>query len=196
MHAQEILALLEPVGLPQSLANGDRAGDGHVERAQARAHRDHQLCIGRPVNLVGHAGGFAPEHQDIVRVEAMREVGRIAVGGEQDEAQTRGPTPILETLPRGMPGERDPIEIVHAGAAEGPVGGRKAGRLDDMGVEPKAGREPQNGPGVLWNIRLEQGDTHGSALSDPPPWAAPAGPAPMAEITAVRQFCRGHSVTR
>jgi hypothetical protein len=29
-----------------------------------------------------------------------------------------------------------------------------------MGVEPKAGRKPQNGPGVLWNIRLEQGDTH------------------------------------
>jgi hypothetical protein len=60
-----------------------------------------------------------------------------------------------------MPGERDPIEIVHAGAAEGPVGRRKAGRFDDMGVEPKAGRKPQNGPGVLWNIRLEQGDTHG-----------------------------------
>ena len=48
------------------------------------------------------------------------------------------------------------IEIVHAGPPKGAVGGRKAGRLDDVRLDAEAGGETENGPRVLGNIGLEQ----------------------------------------
>ncbi len=65
-----------------------------------------------------------------------------------------------------MAGDGDPVEIVHAGAAEGAVGHREAGRLDDMRLQRQAGAEPQNRPGILGNIRLVKGDPHGGRMSD------------------------------
>jgi hypothetical protein len=41
-----------------------------------------------------------------------------------------------------MPMDRHLIEIVHRRAAEGPVGDRKAGRFDQMRLNPKAGAKP------------------------------------------------------
>ena len=60
-----------------------------------------------------------------------------------------------------MPAERHLIEIIHPGAAEGAVRTRKAGRLDDVGLDPEAGREPQNRAGVLRDVGLVEGDPHG-----------------------------------
>ena len=57
-----------------------------------------------------------------------------------------------------MPHDRHPVEIVHPGAAEGAVGHREAGRLDQMGVHSEAGAEPQNRAGVLRNVGLVERD--------------------------------------
>ena len=52
------------------------------------------------------------------------------------------------------------IEIIHAGAAEVPVGYRKAGGLDDVGGHVEACAETENRPGVLRNIGLEKRYLH------------------------------------
>jgi hypothetical protein len=57
------------------------------------------------------------------------------------------------------------IEVVHPGAAERPVGGGKAGGLDDVRFDAEAGGEAKDSPGVLGNVGLEQGDAHGLAAS-------------------------------
>ncbi len=56
--------------------------------------------------------------------------------------------------------ELHPVEVVHAGAAERPVGGREAGRLDDVRLAAQAGAEAQDRPGVLGDVGLEEGDAH------------------------------------
>ena len=50
----------------------------------------------------------------------------------------------------------DLIEIIHAGTAEGAVGGRKAGGLDDVRLDPEACGQPKNRAGVLRNIGLDK----------------------------------------
>ena len=52
------------------------------------------------------------------------------------------------------------VEIVHAGAAEVPVGHRKAGGLDDMGRHAEARAKAQNRPGVLGDVGLEKRNLH------------------------------------
>ena len=44
------------------------------------------------------------------------------------------------------------------GAAEGPVGHRKAGRLDDMGLHAEAGASPQHRAGILGDVGLVEGE--------------------------------------
>ena len=56
---------------------------------------------------------------------------------------------------------RDLVEVIHPGAAEGAVGDREAGRLDDVRLDPEAGAEPENRAGILRNVGLEKGDPHG-----------------------------------
>ena len=72
-----------------------------------------------------------------------------------------------------MPPQRDLIQIVHSGAAEGTVGDRKAGRLDDMRGNSETGAEPQNRPGILRNVGLVEGKLHGAL---PASGAAPIKP--------------------
>ena len=45
----------------------------------------------------------------------------------------------------------DPIEIIHAGAAEGAVGHREAGRLDDMRPTPRQAHSRKIVP-VFWGM--------------------------------------------
>ena len=47
-----------------------------------------------------------------------------------------GRPPGLEIAPRAVPHDRHHIEIVHAGAAERAVGGRKTRRLNDVSLDP------------------------------------------------------------
>ena len=55
------------------------------------------------------------------------------------------------------------VEIVHAGPAEMPVGGRKSRGLDNMSGNIQACAQPQNRSGVLGNVWLEKSDMHGIA---------------------------------
>ena len=48
------------------------------------------------------------------------------------------------------------------GAAEGPVGHREAGRLDDVRLDAETGREAENRAGVLRDIGLVERDAHGA----------------------------------
>ena len=77
---------------------------------------------------------------------------------EQHEPRPRRAPPMLEGGPRIVARERHPVEVVHAGATERPVRGRKAGRLDDVRGQADAGREPENRSGIGGDIRLVQGD--------------------------------------
>jgi hypothetical protein len=56
------------------------------------------------------------------------------------------------------------IEVVHAGAPKGAVADRKPGRLDQVGLEPETGGEPQDRAGILGDIGLEQRDPHGACF--------------------------------
>jgi len=52
------------------------------------------------------------------------------------------------------------VEVIHAGAAEGAVGGRKPGRLDDVRFNTQAAAQPQNGPGILGDVGLVKSKAH------------------------------------
>ena len=121
-----------------------------------------QPGVGGLMHRLRHPHGFAAEQQDVAGPIGVIEVGHGRSGGEQDEAQAMLPPPGLENAPGDVAVERDLVEIVHAGAAEGAVGGGKPGRLDDMGLDAKAGRQPQNRAGVLRNVGLVEGDPHGA----------------------------------
>ena len=113
------------------------------------------------MHLVGNAGGLAAEQENVVRLKAVIEIGQCRLGREQYEATVSAAPPSLEFAPRRMPHDVDGIEIVHPGAAEGPVGGRKAGRFDNVRRNPKAGAQAQNGSGILRNIGLIEGNAKG-----------------------------------
>src|ERR1043165_2408917 len=59
-----------------------------------------------------------------------------------------------------MPPQGHVIQVIHAGAAEGTVGDRKAGRLDDVRSDAKAGAKPQNRSRILSDIRLVKREMH------------------------------------
>ena len=57
-----------------------------------------------------------------------------------------------------MPSDADKIGIIERGAAQPAVVEEKAAGLDQVDLDPKAGGKPQQGAGILRNIRLEQGE--------------------------------------
>src|SRR5580700_7661556 len=77
--------------------------------------------------------------------------------------------PSFKIAPRAVPHDRHGIEIVHAGTAEGAVGGRESGRLDDVGLDSEARAQPQYGSRVLRDIGLIKGDAHGRNRGGPVP---------------------------
>ena len=83
------------------------------------------------------------------------------MGGEQHQAPAIRLAPVRERLPARVTHDRHLVEVVHAGAAEGAVGGRKAGRLDNVRLDAEAGAEPQNRAGVLGDVGLVERDPHG-----------------------------------
>jgi hypothetical protein len=60
------------------------------------------------------------------------EIGQGRRSCEQHKAPTVTAPPAFEVRPRAVPRDGNRIEIVHAGTAEGAVGRREAGRLDNM----------------------------------------------------------------
>src|SRR5437016_6330360 len=69
--------------------------------------------------------------------------------------------PGLKRRPIGMTGDPDLIEVIHAGTAEGPVAGGKAGRFDDVRLDAEAGSETKDRARILGNIGLIKRDAQG-----------------------------------
>src|SRR5581483_5137402 len=159
------LARREAVCLPQRLAG--RHGDGHrnVERTHIGPERNRQARLGSGMDLVGNAGGLTPEQQDIARTEGMIEIGNRCPCRKKHDPQAFLPPPLVEAFPAGMADDGHPVQVVHAGAAEGAVGNREAGRFDDMRLDTQASAEPQNRPAVLRYIGLEKGDAERHGIS-------------------------------
>jgi hypothetical protein len=67
---------------------------------------------------------------------------------------------LLEFRPGIVTHDRDLVEVVHARPAEVAIRDREAGRLDDVGLDIKAGAQAQNGPGVLRDIGLKKRNPH------------------------------------
>jgi len=119
-----------------------------------------QSVIGSLVHGVRQAIGFAAEQKHLVFLEGVVEIGTLSRGGEHDQTQPLRSPPRLEKLERTVAGERNLIEVIHAGAPEGAVRNWEPGRLNDMRRNAQAGAEPQNCTGVLGNIRLIEGDLY------------------------------------
>jgi len=111
------------------------------------------------------AGRLAAEQEDVVRPVAIVEIAGRRGGREQNEAVSLPVAPTVEIAPGEMAHDLDGIEVVHPGAAEGAVGCRESGRLDDMGLDAEAGAQAENRTGILRNIRLVESDAHGVGRS-------------------------------
>ncbi len=98
--------------------------------------------VRRGVHLVRHAGRFAaragctsPARKPNVRVGRRRRAWSPARGAGPRGARRAA----RKARPGDVPLDGDLVEIVHAGAAEGPVGHGKAGGLDDVDGDAQAG---------------------------------------------------------
>ena len=59
-----------------------------------------------------------------------------------------------------MPHNLGAIEKIHARAAESCIAPKESARLDDIDRNAQTGAEPDERPGVLRDVRLEQGEAH------------------------------------
>ena len=73
------------------------------------------------------------------------------------QAVALGAPPGFELAPGAVAHDGDGIKIIHPGAAEGAVGGRKSGRLDDVRLDAATRTQPQDGSGVLRDVGLIKG---------------------------------------
>ena len=112
--------------------------------------------VGAAMDLFRRAGRFPADHQHVVGAKGKVRVGRRALRRQQDEAAPGRPAPVLEGGKRDVAGNIHMFEIVHAGAAEMPIGYGEAGRLDDGRADAEARAGAQHGPRVLGNVRLEK----------------------------------------
>ena len=57
-----------------------------------------------------------------------------------------------------MPSNREVLGIIEDGALQPPVVQQKAAWLDQIDLDPEAGGKTKQGPGILWYVRLVQGE--------------------------------------
>src|SRR5438874_1509080 len=108
-----------------------------------------------------HARGFPAEQQHVLRSERVLDIGHGPARGEENEPEVLSAPPRVERIPGDVPHQRDLLEIIHAGAAEGAIRHRKSRRFDDVRFDSEAGAQPQNGRGVRGNVGLKQRDPRG-----------------------------------
>ena len=65
-----------------------------------------------------------------------------------------------------MAGEVGLPQIVHPGALQLGIAPQKTARLDDVERHVQTGPEPDQGSGVLWDVRFIEGEAHGLTLSN------------------------------
>ena len=139
-----------------------RGGERDIERAQARPHRDRAGARRRPAcTAVGHAGALAAEQQRVVRREG--EVGDSGIAPCVVSRTRRPRRRAREMRPRKRgASSAAPVEIIHAGALQAAVVEHEAAGLDDVDGDAEAGAEAQQRAGVLRNVGLVEGKTHGA----------------------------------
>ena len=124
---------------------------GILTRASARA----RTGSGTPAD-------FAPDENDVARTEGEVPQRRLALRRQQDEASPSPRAPSLEALEVEMPLDGKRVEVVHAGAAQAPIGEGEARRLDDRGLDPEAGAGAQHRADVLRDVGLVERQGQGS----------------------------------
>ena len=75
----------------------------------------------------------------------------------QDESRS-GITIGQESFPRSMSANRKVRQVIEGDTFDTPVVKKEATWLDQIDLDPEARGKPQQGAGVLWYIRLEQGE--------------------------------------
>src|SRR5437868_647257 len=108
--------------------------------------------------VVGHAGALAAEEDRVVRRERKTMQRDGAARGHQDQPRLRC-SAGEESRPRGVTAENEISRIIKDGALEPSVIEQETAWLDQIDRHSEASREPQQGPGVLRNVGLEQGET-------------------------------------
>jgi len=90
-------------------------------------------------------------------------MANLSASRQQDQALVASVAPKLgaKGIPTGMPAPVHGLEIIHAGPPHPPVVEQEAAGLDNVDVDTQAGRETQDRPGVLRNIRLIESEAHG-----------------------------------
>jgi hypothetical protein len=127
------------------------------------------------MDLLRHAGRFAPEKNDVARAESEAGIGRRGFRCREHEAKPALGAKRLEGAPGRVARDVEMLKVVEPGAAEVAVGDVEAGRLDDVDLNAKAGRQAQHGAGVLRDVGLVESKAHAPSSCDdgaPVKWPA------------------------
>lgn len=144
------------VKLAPCLGERDRRRDRHIERPCARRKGDAEAGPGGVMHLVWDAGGFTPEEDAILGVEAEIPQGVRASGRQEDEAARRRGD---KGCPAGMNEGRRGKGVVHGDSRNLLFAARKTARSDDVETGAEAGRDPNRGSDILGNIGLVKRET-------------------------------------
>jgi len=105
----------------------------------------------------GNTGALPAEENSVVARERKTMQCYAPRRRHQDQS---GPWRAVgqESPPRGVPANRKVCCVIEGRALETPVVEQEPARFDQIDLDPKAGGEPQQGAGILRNVRLEQGE--------------------------------------
>ena len=114
------------------------------------------------MHLRRRPGAFAPDRKAVVGAVGEVRVRPFTPGRQQDEASARG-------REIGSPGvvadQLHPVQVVEAGAPQPAVVQVEPAGLDHVDGHPQAGRQAQQGSGVLGDVRFEKDEAHGAGRS-------------------------------
>jgi hypothetical protein len=109
------------------------------------------------VHRFGHAGTLPAEQNGVVARE-RKTMQRDAPRRRHQDQSRPWRAAGEKSPPRGVPANRKVCCVIEGGALEAPVVEQEPARFDQIDLDPKASGEPQQGAGVLRNVRLEQGE--------------------------------------
>src|SRR4029077_10345596 len=104
-----------------------------------------------------HPGAFAAQQQRIYRPERKVWISQRRLRRQQNEPRAAPSQRLLEGGKVRVSHDVDVLQIVEASATQRPVGHVKTRRADDLDGRAQAGRQAQDGAGILWNVRLVEG---------------------------------------
>jgi len=90
---EEVRKLLAELAKRFTRDHGDRQRD--IDAARARPHRNGQSRVGRLVDFLRRARGFAAEQENVAGGESKVGIGAGGLGGEQHEAARMRLSPFL-----------------------------------------------------------------------------------------------------